>query len=125
MKNLILNLDSRKKPKKFKIKELTLAFRQIFKKCNFLEPVEVNLYFISSKMIKKLNKKWRNIDQVTDVLSFGQRQIPGEKIRQLGDIFICLPQAQKQAKEKNHSLEKELKFLAIHGLKHLMGIHHK
>jgi probable rRNA maturation factor len=71
---------------------------------------EVSLAIVGNAKIKELNKKYRRKNEVTDVLSFNY-----------GEIFICLPQAKKQAKQLGHSLKKELAILLIHGLLHLAG----
>ena len=97
--------------------------------------VEVSLCFVGETEIKKLNKEKRNIDKVTDVLSFPMTEIKaGEKIENyrdnflgniyLGDIAICTKRAREQAKEFGHSYTRELCFLALHGLLHIMGYDH-
>lgn len=78
----------------------------------------ISLVFISSPAIKKLNKKYRQKNQVTDILSFAGAD------DYLGEIIISSKQAQKQAKRTQHSLDKEIKILIIHGLLHLMGYDH-
>ncbi len=79
--------------------------------------VEANLFFVSEKEIKKLNKKHRKLDKPTDVLSFplGLALGPDGVVR-LGDIVIC----KAQAKKKKHSIS----FLVKHGMLHLLGVHH-
>lgn len=71
---------------------------------------DVSLVIVGEVKIRELNKKYRKKNKVTDVLSFDY-----------GEIFICLPQAKKQAKKFGHSLKKELAILLIHGLLHLAG----
>lgn len=71
---------------------------------------EISLVLVDEKKIKDLNKKYRKKNEVTDVLAFDY-----------GEIFICLPQAKKQAKKIGHSLKKELAILLIHGILHLAG----
>lgn len=73
-----------------------------------------------------LNKTYRNIDRTTDVLSFALNDngaFPGP-INVLGDIFISIPKMKKQAIEYCHSEKRELSFLALHGLLHLLGYDH-
>ena len=76
-----------------------------------------------------MNKEYRGIDRVTDVISFAleddKSMIIPDDIRLLGDIYICLDKAKKQAKEYGHSLERELCFLAVHGVYHLLGYDHE
>ena len=89
----------------------------------------VNIKFVSKEEIKELNNKFRKIDRETDVLSFPnydfeKETIEGEDEVFLGDIAICKPIAKKQAKEFKHSTKRELGFLALHGILHLMGFDH-
>ncbi len=73
-----------------------------------------------------LNKTYRNIDRTTDVLSFALNDngaFPGP-INVLGDIFISIPKMKEQAIEYSHSEKRELSFLALHGLLHLLGYDH-
>lgn len=73
-----------------------------------------------------LNKTYRNIDRTTDVLSFALNDngaFPGP-INVLGDIFISIPKMKEQAIEYSHSEKRELSFLALHGLLHLLGYNH-
>jgi probable rRNA maturation factor len=71
---------------------------------------EISIVLVGDDKIKELNKKYRKKNQVTDVLAFDY-----------GEIFICLPQAKRQAKQFGHSLKKELAILLIHGILHLAG----
>ncbi len=71
---------------------------------------EISIVLVSDTKIKELNRKYRKINRVTDVLAFDY-----------GEIFICLPQAERQAKQLGHSLKKELAILLIHGILHLAG----
>ncbi|ADQ15096.1 rRNA maturation RNase YbeY [Halanaerobium hydrogeniformans] len=79
---------------------------------------EVSVAFVSNEEIKKLNKKYRNIDAATDVLSF---PIDDEV---LGDIIISSERAVSQAEEYGHSLKRELAYLTVHGILHLFGYDH-
>lgn len=77
--------------------------------------------------IQQLNAGYRNIDRVTDVLSFPAWE--GEAVLcppdgYLGDIAICLERAEEQAAEYGHTLTRELAFLSVHGALHLMGYDH-
>ena len=74
-----------------------------------------------------MNKNYRNVDRVTDVISFALEDnddISYGDIRVLGDIYICIPQMKRQAVEYGHSEKRELSFLAVHGLLHLLGYDH-
>ena len=71
---------------------------------------EISIVVVGDAKIKELNKKYRKSNKVTDVLAFDY-----------GEIFICLSQAKKQAKQAKHSLNEELATLLIHGILHLAG----
>ena len=91
--------------------------------------VELSIKFVSPKEIQRLNKDFRNIDKVTDVLSFPATDTQvGEIVEQegtyLGDMAICLKQAKKQAKEYNWKLCQEVQKLVIHSVLHLLGYDH-
>jgi len=91
--------------------------------------VEVSLVFTGEKRIRSLNRLYRGVDRVTDVLSFeGENNdgfvSPEDGVSYLGEIFICHSRAQKQAREKKHSIEKETDILLVHGLFHLLGYDH-
>ena len=70
----------------------------------------ISLVIVGNARIKDLNEKYLKRNQVTDVLAFDY-----------GEIFVCLSQAKKQAKQLGHPLEKELAILLIHGILHLAG----
>lgn len=92
-----------------------------------IDNVELNVIFVENNKIKELNKKYRNIDDYTDVISFALEDYDKslyEGFRILGDIYISIDKGEEQAKEYNHSLNKELSFLIIHGLLHLLGYNH-
>ena len=76
--------------------------------------------------IQTLNRDFRHVDRVTDVLTFpaweGEISLAADGY--LGDIMICLERAEEQANEYGHSLERELSFLAVHGVLHLLGYDH-
>ena len=85
-----------------------------------------NVIITDNKRIHEINKQYRNIDKETDVISFALEdnldiELP---IRLLGDIYISIDKAREQALSYNHSLERELSFLAVHGLLHLLGYDH-
>ena len=86
-----------------------------------------NIIFVEDDEIHDLNKNYRNVDRVTDVISFALEDnddIGYGDIRMLGDIYICIPQMKRQAVEYGHSEKRELSFLAVHGLLHLLGYDH-
>lgn len=92
-----------------------------------LENVEFNIIFVDGETIRNINKEYRNIDRETDVISFAledNEDIKFEFGRLLGDIYISIPRMKQQAKEYGHSEKRELSFLIIHGLLHLLGYDH-
>ena len=93
-----------------------------------LTNVTFNVIFVDSDKIRQLNREYRGIDKETDVISFaledGEANINFEFGRLLGDIYICVPRMKAQAKEYGHSLAREMGFLTIHGLLHLLGYDH-
>ena len=85
-----------------------------------------SLILTDDEEVHSLNKTYRNIDRTTDVLSFALNDggaFPGP-INVLGDIYISIPKMKEQAKEYGHSEKRELSFLAVHGLLHLLGYDH-
>ena len=92
-----------------------------------LKNVMFNVIIINDDEIHKLNKKYRNIDRATDVITFAledYKEGPTLDIRVLGDIYISYDKVIKQAKDYGHSKTRELCFLAVHGLLHLLGYDH-
>ena len=86
-----------------------------------------NIIFVDNEEIKRINHEYRNIDRVTDVISFAledNNKLKEPAIRVLGDIYIATDVAYKQAKLYNHSNIREICFLATHGLLHLLGYDH-
>ena len=113
-------------------------------KCSDLE---VNIAFVNKSEIHRLNKEFRGVDKPTDVLSFptldyqgeNDKIIPASKLTKenfasdvdmetgnimLGDIYICLPVCFKQAREYKTGRKREVSYLALHGLLHLLGYDH-
>ena len=91
-----------------------------------LENVEFNIIFVDINKIHEINREYRGIDRPTDVISFALEDNMDIALdhRLLGDIYICLEKAHEQAIEYNHSYLRELSFLMIHGLLHLLGYDH-
>ncbi|MRG86628.1 rRNA maturation RNase YbeY [Salinibacillus xinjiangensis] len=93
---------------------------------------EMSVTFVNNEQIQMINRNYRQKDQPTDVISFamqdeveGEMEIIGEEgPLLLGDIIISIEKAKEQAKEYQHSFERELGFLAVHGFLHLLGYDH-
>ena len=103
----------------------TLSYLKI--KCS---PI-VSVSLVDEELIHQINRDYRHIDRVTDVISFAfldnedrETILKSEGDVVLGDIYICLDVAKRQAEEYGHSLNRELRFLFIHGLLHLLGYDH-
>ena len=98
---------------------------------HFGDDAEVSVCFVDNQRIHELNKAYRNVDRETDVLSFplGENGVydtnmnTGAKL--LGDIVISVPKAMEQAKAYNHSLQREIGFLTVHSMLHLLGYDHE
>ena len=86
---------------------------------------EFNIIFVDDEEIQRINREYRKIDKVTDVISFALCDDPDNQMTdELGDIFIDLDQAFRQAKDYGHSITREVAFLAVHGYLHLCGYDH-
>ena len=89
---------------------------------------EVSLSFVDNKEIHELNREYRGVDRVTDVLSFPLLSDDFEDVEleeeSLGDIVVSLERALEQSIEYNHSFEREVCFLICHSLFHLLGYDH-
>ncbi len=95
----------------------------ILEKENIDAKTDVSVVFIGTGRMRKLNKKYRHKNRVTDVLSFSPKPI-FVKNNVLGEIVICLRQVQKNAKNSNSPFKTELGFCLIHGILHLLGYEH-
>ncbi len=93
---------------------------------------EVSVTFMDDEAIQEVNRTYRGIDAPTDVISFAlEEEVEGEVAiiaegmpTVLGDILISIPTAKRQAGEYGHTVEREIGFLALHGLLHLLGYDH-
>lgn len=106
--------------------DITLKMLDI--KC---DPI-VSVSLVDNRFIHRINKKYRNIDRPTDVISFAflddghqyDEVLFKSGVVALGDIYISVEKAIEQANEYGHSLKRELSFLFVHGLLHLLGYDH-
>lgn len=85
----------------------------------------ITLTLVEDKLIQKINKKHRGFDKPTDVvsLSYLGDEFPGQDM--VGEIFISVNTAEKQAKKLEHDLHTEMKFLFVHGILHVLGYEHQ
>lgn len=96
------------------------------------EGAEVSVSFVTPEEIQTLNRDYRNVDRVTDVLSFPQFDSVDDLIdmqeetgvAELGDVVICMDRAKEQAEEFGHPLEREVIYLFVHSILHLLGYDH-
>ncbi len=93
---------------------------------------EVSVTFVDNEGIRRINKEYRDIDRATDVLSFpmtGEGEEftidPETECYNLGDIVISLEKAAEQAEEYGHSFKREVAFLTVHSMLHLLGYDHE
>lgn len=97
---------------------------------NFEGSAEVDVRFVNDAEIHRLNREFRNVDKSTDVLSFplGENGVydtnPETGAKMLGDIVISMEHAEEQAKRYCHSLQREVGFLTVHSMLHLLGYDH-
>ena len=96
------------------------------------EGAEVSVSFVTADEIKSLNREYRGVDSVTDVLSFPQFDSVDDLIdmqeetgvAELGDVVICMERALSQAEEFGHPLKREVIYLFVHSILHLLGYDH-
>lgn len=110
-----------------------IDFTNVYNICNFackklnIENPLFNIIIINNDKIQEINKTYRNKDAVTDVISFAFEEsdnIKYDNMRFLGEIYISYERCKEQAMEYGHSIERELCYLSIHGLLHLLGYDH-
>lgn len=107
---------------------LEKTFKHLKLKC---DPI-LSVTFVDNEFIHKMNRDYRQVDRPTDVISFAFLDDEADKAKVLkakgpvclGDIYISTEKAQEQAKEYGHPLKRELSFLFVHGLLHLLGYDH-
>lgn len=108
--------------------DFTAIIEQVLKTLGIEDDVEVSCVLVDDERIHEINREYRHIDRSTDVISFAmedndQFYVEGMP-RTLGDIFISVDHAKKQAEEYGHSLRREMCFLFTHGILHLLGYDH-
>lgn len=95
-----------------------------------LNHIEMNVILVDDEKIHSINKQFRNIDRPTDVISFALEDDKTSTVevydyRVLGDIYISVPTARRQAEDYGHSFLREITFLTVHGFYHLLGYDHQ
>lgn len=118
--------------------DITAEFKKLLKNCcrcalveaDFDENSEISVSFVDNERIREINRDFRNIDSPTDVLSFPMADNcefdinPDSECYTLGDIIISTERASQQAGEIGHSVEREIAFLVVHSMLHLLGYDH-
>ena len=94
-----------------------------YKKLNLSGPILFDCTFVDTNEIHRINREYRQKDRPTDVISFALWE-NGIKTPLLGELYICYDKVKQQANEYNHSFKRELCFLFLHGLLHLLGYDH-
>lgn len=112
----------------FKADEFLPLIRGVEKRVERIPETEVEFLLTGDAPMQQINKQSRGLDQPTDVLSFANREIEDDGLKDphsLGQIVISLPAAQRNADQMQQSLEEEVRFLFVHGLLHILGYDHQ
>lgn len=108
--------------------DINLYYKKTLKTLKLKDNYDLSLIICGPRTIKKINKQYRSVDAVTDVISFASLDDDNnfffEENIELGDIFINYERVFSQAKEYSHSIKREFIFLFVHGLLHLFGYDH-
>ena len=105
---------------------LDSLIKRIFKH-EHIKNATLSIVLVGNEKIQELNKNYRGIDRITDVISFAFEETDGlvyNNMRALGEIYICIPRMIEQAQDYGHSEVRELAFLTCHGILHLLGYDH-
>ena len=130
MLSVLIKTDSHFQVERKRIRKL---IEELLKKEGVKGKVEISIAIIGDRLMKKLNKKYRSLDETGDVLSFPISNLttknqfidPPDGVLRLGDIVISYPQAVEDAKLLNRLVDVIIDELIIHGLQHLLGQHHE
>lgn len=128
MVSVLFSSDSRYNINKSRVES---AVMNVLRRNNINNEVEIEVLIVGDRKMHELNKKYRQVDETTDVLSFSLTEggkvgfvtFP-DKILRLGSVVISFPEALKNAAQGGLALEEEINFLVEHGTNHLLGIHH-
>ncbi len=101
------------------------AIRAALKDEGFTEGYQVSVSYVDAQEIRSLNAQYRQKDAVTDVLSFPMEEIDARGVSILGDIVLCVDKAEEQAEEFGHTLQREIAYLTVHSVLHLLGHDHE
>ena len=101
-------------------KTIKKSLKTAYKFLDIKEKMIINIVLVTDEEIKEMNKTYRDIDKETDVLSFENDGFAGE----IGDVFISIDKCKEQALSYEHSFDRELAFLSVHGFLHCLGYDH-
>jgi probable rRNA maturation factor len=119
-----VHLNNNQDKKEIKLKYWESFAKKILKALKAEKNTEVSITFVDNSEIQSLNKTYRKKDYATDVLSFPFDNKFNLPVNILGDIIISLEKADEQAEEYEHSFDREVAFLIVHGILHLLGYDH-
>jgi len=123
--NVPIYIESRYKVNRKKIKESVL---KVLSEHRINASCEVSVAIVGGRKMRALNKKFRNIDKSTNVLSFPQQEgdmvAPVANVLYLGDIVIAYPKVIEEAARENMFVDEKVQELVEHSMRHLLGIHH-
>ena len=115
--------------------KFTLSYKRLIKRAieetleeeGFERPCEVSVTLVDNEAIRDMNRESRGIDRATDVLSFPifDEDFDDGEAAILGDIVLSLEKAEEQAEAYGHSMEREIAFLTVHSMLHLLGYDHE
>lgn len=110
-------------------KKVTQKVKEVLESNGITSAVEISIAIVGDRKMKILNKKYKNLDKTTNVLSFSQTEgenpiVPNGSLL-LGDIVLSYPQIIKEASEEAMFVDDKINELVAHGLTHLLGIHHE
>ncbi len=123
---VLIYVESRYKVNRKSIKS---AVNSILEESSMQSPVEVSLAIVGDRKMRSLNKKYRDKDKTTNILSFPlaegeQTQLPTD-ITRLGDIVISYPEVIRESAEHEMLVDERIEELVRHGMLHLLGLHHE
>lgn len=127
MVSILIKADSRYPVARKKLKE---SIRRFLAKHGVRESAQVSLAVVGDRRMRQLNRQYRKVDQTTSVLAFpleiegGEFMTPPDENLLLGDVVISYPVARKQAAAEGILVDEAMEKLAVHGVRHLLGINH-
>ncbi len=120
--SIIINNTTKEKINKIDIRKIcNITFKKLG-----VDDALVSITIVDNNTLQEINKQYRKINKPTDVISFAFEEINDVKLdfRNLGEIYISIERAKEQSEEYGHSLKREICFLTVHGLLHLLGYDH-